>query len=106
MKWITRYEVKPEWATTLIWVWVCLNVLDYITTVVGIQNGLNEGNPLVIPFAANPLSLAGLKIFGALFVIFWAQKFKLWEMFKLLVLFLWIVCAWNLLCLLTVIPEG
>ena len=62
--------VLKQYHRPLLWIVIaCLFGLDIITTTVSLDLGSFEGNPLMVPFAANPL-LHGLVKIGAYLLLF------------------------------------
>ena len=62
--------VLKQYHRPLLWiVLACLFGLDIITTSVSLDLGFHEGNPVMVPFAVNPL-LHGLVKIGAYLLLF------------------------------------
>jgi hypothetical protein len=87
----------------LLWQYSYLQVLDFLTTVAFLMNGVQEGNPLVrLALAAGPNPISGLlvvKAFAVLLGVFcwWIGRERL--LWRINILFA-ILIAWNLVALI------
>ena len=87
----------------LLWQYSYLQVLDFLTTIAFLMNGVREGNPLVrLALAASPNPISGLlmvKTVAILLGVFcwWVGRERL--LWRINVLFA-ILVAWNLVALI------
>lgn len=94
----------------LLWQYSYLQVLDFLTTVAFLMNGIKEGNPLVrLALAASPNPISGLLIVKAAAVLlgvlcWWIGRERL--LWRINILFA-VLIAWNLVALiLGSVPAG
>lgn len=89
--------------TQLLWQYSYLQVLDFLTTVAFLMNGVKEGNPLVrLALAATPNPISGLLLVKGLAVAlgvfcWWIGRERL--LWRINILFA-ILIAWNLVALI------
>jgi hypothetical protein len=87
----------------LLWQFSYLQVLDFLTTIAFLMNGVQEGNPLVrlaLGVGTNPLaSLLAVKILAILLGLFCWYRGRRALLVRINVLFA-ILVAWNLIALI------
>jgi uncharacterized protein DUF5658 len=87
----------------LLWQYSYLQVLDFLTTVAFLMNGVKEGNPLVrLALAATPNPIGGLllvKVLAVMLGVFcwWVGRERLLSRINILFA---ILIAWNLVALI------
>jgi len=87
----------------LLWQYSYLQVLDFLTTIAFLMNGIKEGNPLVrLVLAATPNPIGGLLLVKGLAVLlglfcWWIGRERL--LWRINVLFA-VLVAWNLVALI------
>lgn len=94
---------KRDQVNQLLWQYSYLQVLDFLTTVAFLMNGVREGNPLVrLALAAGPNPISGLLVVKAVAVLlgvfcWWIGRERL--LWRINILFA-ILIAWNLVALI------
>ena len=61
---VTTEETKNFYGFTVGYAF--MSMVDLVQTLYGVNNGFEEGNPMVKPFASNNISLSVIKILGTL----------------------------------------
>lgn len=94
---------KRQPMTQLLWQYSYLQVLDFLTTIAFLVNGVKEGNPLVrlaLALGPNPLeSLLAIKVLALMLGIYCWRMGRQHLLARINLLFA-LVVAWNLVALI------